>query len=100
MKDSTTRRLTAILLTSQMMTLMAADRTIGMATVRGSFLIDGSKTSSQATLFSGTNISTATASSELRLNGGAKVLLAPGSEGAVFADYVLLRRGEAQMESG
>jgi hypothetical protein len=93
------RRLTMFLAMTQALSILSADNAIGIATVRGSFKVDGSSTSRQATLFGGTRISTDAAASEMRLNSGTKFVLAPGSEGVVFADHVVLRRGGGQLDA-
>jgi hypothetical protein len=53
-----------------------------------------------ATLFDGSQVETAVASSEVRLSGGVRIRLAADSRGRVFRDRLVLEKGLGELESG
>src|SRR5450432_4014543 len=79
--------------------LCAASTAIGMAVANGSFQIDHSRVWGNTTLFSGSMIQTATASSQLQLNGGAQMRLAANTRATVYKDKIVLESGYGQLES-
>jgi hypothetical protein len=79
--------------------LTASGNAIGMAVTNGSFQVDHSRVWGNATIFEGSVIETATASSRLQLNGGIQMRLASGSLAAVYQRKLVLERGIGQMES-
>src|SRR5712672_1117707 len=78
---------------------MAAAPAVGIATARGSFTIDGSSIAGNATLFEGNQIETGKASSQLRLNNGARMQLAAESRGIVYRDRLVLEKGNGSFEN-
>ncbi|MEZ5402878.1 MAG: hypothetical protein R2729_24590 [Bryobacteraceae bacterium] len=81
----------AILLVSTA-ALVAAD-SIGTAAGLGSFSVNGSRVSTNATLFDGATVETARASSRLRLNSGTRVELGPASRAKVSGSRLILEKG-------
>ncbi len=79
--------------------LSAASPSIGMATANGNFRIDHSSVWGNATLFDGSTIETATASSQLQLTGGVQVRLAANSRATVYQRRMVLEAGFGQLQS-
>lgn len=79
--------------------LSAANTAIGMAVANGSFQIDHSRVWGNTTLFDGSIIETATASSQLQLNGGAQMRLASNTRATVYQNKLVLESGYGQLES-
>jgi len=77
----------------------AATPAIGVAKARGSFRLDNATVYANSTLFDGSAIETGEVSSELQLNGGARLLLASGSRGKVYRDRLVLEMGAAQLKA-
>jgi len=77
--------------------LSAATPGIGVAISQGNIVINSSQTAGNATIFDGSTLETHTASSQVRLNGGAQLRLASDSRGTVYADHVNLERGSARI---
>jgi hypothetical protein len=75
----------------------AAAPVIGIATARGDFQVNSLRVSDNATLFEGSTIETAKATSEVRLTGGSRVVLGPGSKGTIYKDRALLEKGQGQI---
>ena len=65
----------------------------------GSFRIDGSTVSDNATLFGGATIETEKASSRLQLSSGARIELAPRSRAKVYDDHLSLESGLGELAS-
>ena len=61
---------------------------IGVAITKGEFRIDNHTVSGNATIFDGNTLETFTNPSELRIQGGVRVLLDAGSRAKVFDEYV------------
>ena len=90
----------AILLATGSVTgLPAAGPAIGLAVANGSFQIDHSRVWGNTTLFNGSIIETATASSQLQVSGGARMRLASNSRATVYQDRLVLDSGYGQLES-
>lgn len=79
---------------------MSAPAVIGTVLARGTFQLDGSQVTGNATLLDGATVQTGTVSSALQLNGGARLQLASDSRGKVFRDRLVLERGEGQFDKG
>jgi hypothetical protein len=77
--------------------LSAATPGIGIAMSQGNIFINSSQTAGNATLFDGSTLETGSASSQVRLNGGAQLRLASSSRGTVFTDHVDLQKGSARI---
>jgi hypothetical protein len=79
---------------------IAAAPAVGTVTARGSFTIDASTITGNATLFEGNEIETGKASSQLQLNNGARMQLAADSRGIVYRDRLVLEKGTSLIHSG
>lgn len=77
---------------------LCAATAIGTASARGAFTIDHARVE-QTTVFEGSSITTGAAASEITLKAGTRVMLAPGSEAAVYRDRLVLDKGQAQIDS-
>ena len=82
----TVQSLITLILVANLSLGMAAAPAVGVVTARGSFTIDDSRITGNATLFEGNKIQTGPASSQLQLNNGAKMQLAAESRGIVYRD--------------
>jgi hypothetical protein len=91
--------LIAILLITFLTVSQAAGPALGVAMATGSFRIDGSQVSDNATLFGGSTIETEKASSRLQLSSGARIELAPGSRAKVYSDHLSLESGLGELAS-
>jgi hypothetical protein len=78
----------------------AASPAIGVASARGSFDLDASKTAGNGTLFEGSTVETGKASSELKMTNGVRVTLDSGTRGKVYRDHLLLEKGTGQIDIG
>jgi hypothetical protein len=76
--------------------LPAFSAAIGVVQANGGFRVDDNPVAGNATLFEGNTIETGKASSDLRLNGGARLSLAPNSRGKVFGSRLLLEKGAGE----
>ena len=88
-----TQALLSLILTAVLIPGWAAGPSIGVAIAPGSFVVDGSRVTGNATLFEGAAVETAQSSSRLRVNSGAQVDLAPRSRATVHEKYVTLEKG-------
>ena len=79
--------------------LPAANTAIGLAVTNGSFQVDHSRVWGNTTLFDGSIIETAKASSQLQLNGGVGMRLAAESRARVYRRRLVLEYGYGQLES-
>jgi hypothetical protein len=77
--------------------LSAATSGIGVAMSEGNILINSSSAAGNATIFDGNTLETQSASSQVRLNDGARLRLASDSRGTVFSDHVDLQKGSASI---
>lgn len=71
---------------------------VGVVNARGSFKVDRAHVTNTATLFEGSTVATQQAAAEMRLSGGTRVLLAPGSRVTAMRNSVVLETGEAQID--
>jgi hypothetical protein len=92
--------LITLILTANLSLGMAAAPAVGVVTARGSFTIDASNITGNATLFEGNQIETGKASSQLQLNNGARMQLAANSRGIVYRDRLVLEKGTSLIQSG
>jgi hypothetical protein len=79
--------------------LSSAGGAIGMAVANGSFQVDHSAVYGNGTLFDGSVVETARASSRLQLTGGVRVRLAGDSRVKVYQHRLVLEQGLGEMES-
>src|ERR1700690_1962308 len=79
--------------------LPAASTAIGMAVTNGGFQVDHSRVWGNTTLFDGSIIETATAPSQLQLNGGVQMRLAADTRATVHPRGLVLQSGSGQLES-
>ena len=70
---------------------------IGVAVSEGSILLNDARTAGNATVFSGNTLQTQTDMSQVRLNNGAQVQIAPESRAQLFSDRVMLEKGTARI---
>lgn len=77
--------------------LAFASTPIGTASAAGSMRVDGYAITGNATLFDGSAVATAQASATLRLSAGAQINLAPGSEGTLYSDRMILNSGKGEI---
>jgi len=92
--------LIALILAANLSLGMAAAPAVGIVTATGSFTIDSSNITGNATLFEGNQIETGKNSSQLQLNNGARMQLAAESRGIVYRDRLVLEKGTSLIESG
>lgn len=97
MRRLTTEALISLLVVGSLLTAQAAGPAIGVVLTKGSFQADQSQVWGNGTLFEGTTIETGQASSDLRLNCGARIALAAQSRGRVYRDRLVLERGEGRL---
>ncbi len=88
----------ALTLVLQLSIGWAASPAIGVVVAKGSVAVDTSRVAGSGTLFEGSVVETTKATSELRMAGGARMLLDSGSRGKVYRDYVVLEKGAGQLE--
>jgi hypothetical protein len=93
----TTEALISLLLVGSLVFAQAAGPAIGVVMTKGTFQADQSQVWGNSTLFEGTTIETGKASSDLRLNCGARIALAAQSRGRVYRDRLVLERGEGRL---
>jgi hypothetical protein len=79
------------------MQLAASSPVIGVARSWGAFYVNNASVPGSATVFDGTSLKTADASSNLNLNGGERVMLASNSAATVHPDRLSLDRGTAEI---
>lgn len=80
-------------------TLSASGDAIGMAVTNGSFQVDHSLIYGNSTLFDGSVVETASAGSQLQLNGGFQMRLSAESRATVFQRHLVLDQGMGEMEA-
>jgi hypothetical protein len=76
---------------------MAAPPAIGVATARGAFRVNDAPVRGNGTLFSGTRVETAAIPGDLALSSGQRLALGANSAALVFADHIVLERGESRL---
>src|SRR6266581_5329140 len=89
--------LIALILAANLSLGVAAAPAVGIITATGSFTVDASNVTGNATLFEGNQIETGKVSSQLQLNNGAKMQLAAESRGIVYRDRLVLDRGSGRV---
>ena len=80
-------------------TLSASGSAIGMAVTNGSFQVDHTPVYGNSTLFDGSVVETAKASSQLQLNGGIQMRLGAESRAKVYQRRLILEQGFGEMDS-
>lgn len=76
-----------------------APASIGVAITKGEFRIDNHTVSGNATIFDGNTLETFTNPSELRIQGGVRVLLDSGSRAKVFGGRLVLEQGHGEWDN-
>lgn len=99
MKPPTVQSLVALVLVGLLPAGQAAEVPIGIAVAGGQFRVDRAEVSGNASLFDGSVVRTAAASSKVRLNGGARLEVGSQSQLKVFATHALLEQGAGQIQS-
>jgi len=80
--------------------LTAGTSGIGVAVANGTFMLDSSKVTGNATIFEGNALETSGAASMLRLNSGVRIKLEADTRGRVYHDRAVLERGSGTFELG
>lgn len=99
MKTQTLQSILALAMSLNLAIVSAATPAIGTILAKGSFRVDNTTTSGNATLFEGSVLETAVASSSIQLNSGARISLASESRGRVFGDRLVLEKGGTNLEN-
>ncbi len=99
MKFRTPQSILAMAMSLHLGLASAATPAIGTILTKGSFRLDSATVSGNATLFEGAMLETATASSSIQLNSGARVSLAADSRGRLFGDRLVLEKGATNLEN-
>src|SRR5262245_3987636 len=94
----TVQTLVALILVASLSLGMAAAPAVGIVMAGGSFTIDHSTMSGNATLFEGNQIESGKVSCRLQLNTGPREQLACESRGSVYRDRLVLGRGSSRFE--
>jgi hypothetical protein len=89
---------TTLVLVGTLSFAATAAEAIGVAVGRGSFEVDNSQVYGNTTLFDGSTIRTAQASSRLQLKNGARLDLGADSQAKVFDKQATLERGVGEVE--
>jgi hypothetical protein len=76
---------------------MAAPPSIGTVSAHGNVQVDGAFVYGNATIFNGTLIETEKATTNLRLNGGIDISMAPDSRGKVYSNRLVLEKGSSEV---
>lgn len=79
---------------------LAGGAAIGIATINGTATVDNASVRGNTSILEGSVVQTGKGSSQLSLQGGARVDLASESRGKVFRDHVVLEKGMGQLHSG
>ncbi len=75
----------------------AASPVIGTAMTNGSFRVDQATVRGNATLFEGSVLETATASSAVQLSNGTRLELSADSRGRLYGDRLILEKGQGEL---
>src|SRR5262245_27749543 len=95
----TSQALLCLILAALLIPGWSARPSIGVAIAPGSFIVDGSSVTGNATLFDGAAVETAQSSSRLKVNSGAQIDLAPRSRATVHEKYVMLEKGAGDLRA-
>lgn len=94
------RKLQLIAVLACMLSYAAAGTvSIGTASARGDLRVDSYTVKGNATLFDGSVVETGQASADLRLNKGTEITMANGSRGTLYADRLVLQKGESELSA-
>ena len=88
----------ALIVAGAVVNAMAAGP-IGVAMANGAFQVNRSEVLGNASLFEGTEVKTAGASSKLRMNGGARLEIGTDSQAKIYGKRMVLEQGAGQVES-
>ncbi len=80
--------------------LAAAEKTLGVATASGEFMVNNARVTGNATVFEGTVIATGAKSSRVRLGEGRQVGLAANSRARFHEDRLVLDEGVSEVATG
>jgi len=94
----TVQSVIATVLSFNLSIALAAPGSIGVAVTRGSFRVDNSTVSGNATLVEGTTVETQQNPSSLQLTSGAHIALREDSKGRVFGDRLVLEKGAGEVD--
>jgi hypothetical protein len=94
-----TKSLIACIMAANLTLATAGAPIIGVAIKSGSFTVDGSKISGNATLFEGTTIDTGSGAARVQLTNGTRVQLSAESTGKIFRDRMVLEKGSGQLDA-
>jgi hypothetical protein len=94
----TTSACVLVLLGGALYMSWAAPPGIGTATARGQFLLDSASVQGNATLLEGSVVETRATPSVLRLQAGPRMTIGSSSRGKVYADRLVLEKGEGRLE--
>lgn len=75
----------------------ASPMPIGAAKAFGDFRLDNASVRSNATIFDGSTVEALASRSEMLLNTGTRVMLAPNSRGKIYSDRTLLEKGVSEV---
>ena len=77
----------------------AASPAIGTINGQGAFRVENATVRGHATLFEAATIETATATTDLTFQSGARMTLGTDTKGRVFGDHLVLERGQGSLEN-
>ncbi len=100
MYNSTFRALVALLCVGSLTFCFAGGASIGIAMVNGTATVDNDSIRGNTSVLEGSVVETAKGSSQLSLNGGARLDFGAASRGKVFRDHVVLEKGMGQVHGG
>lgn len=100
MNSSTFRALVALLCVGSLTFCFAGGASIGIAMVNGTATLDNASIRGNASVLDGSVVETATGSSRLSLEGGARLDFGAASRGKIYRDHVVLEKGMGQLHGG
>jgi hypothetical protein len=89
----------ALLVAGLVIVVHAAGPTIGIATGRGSFLLNNSSISGNATVFEGAVLETSSTPSVVSLQNGSRMQLGVASRAKFYGDRLVLEKGAGELET-
>ncbi len=95
----TLRSLILLLVVGSLTMGLASSDAIGLATAKGSFLVDHATVAGNSSLFDGTLVETGEVPSTLSLTGGIRMQLGSASRGKVHRRHMVLEQGVGQVEN-
>ena len=100
MYSSTFRALVALLCVGSLTFCFGGGASIGIAMVNGTASVDNTSIRGNASVLEGSIIETAKGTSQLSLEGGARLDFGAASRGKVYRDHVVLEKGMGQVHGG